>query len=286
MADGSPADSDFFAYQFALAEVEELDDLELLHGAPFSAAPADQRPVFRRAVLSLGTEKSPLLAAAVEGVKGSITSQIAVQMSIRAIVEAATAHVETLPQVRRAEGALATDIIRSAFKEANRQVYEYAHKMRAGGRIAATGFVSVYDGRRFSVARVGGFESYIWRQGAFSPLYEPQQATAQTTPGILQRFIGANSQILVDLASVVVQEGDVLVVTSLPPSEALTRTASEILGSCAGPQDAARRIAQRGFWLQAAVGSGPEYALEKNIFVAVLTVGRPTISLTRVVEES
>jgi hypothetical protein len=279
-----------FEYSYSHTEIRDIESLEFFRESPFSAAPSDHRAVFKRVTFSplAGAEGSQnaLVLAALEGVRGSITSQIAVQMSKTAIEDKAC--VICSGALPRGEHPLATEIVRETLREANAQVYVYAHKMQAGGKIAATGFVASFDGARLTAARVGKFESFLLRDGALSSLYDQSPVSSETERdekgGVLQRFIGANAQILVDLASVSIQPDDIIVLTSLSPGVELSQAVAEVLAQGSDLTILSKRIAEKGLLLSVLQGEDEDYSLEKNIFVAVLRVARPPIALTEVIE--
>jgi hypothetical protein len=106
--------------------------------------------------LSLGLRSSPMLAAIVDSNKEGLTSQIAVKLSLESILEGAF-DIVNANLADSSTSDLGHNIVRAAFQKANQRVYEYAHRMVAGGKISARGQVFVYSGDRICIGSVGAF---------------------------------------------------------------------------------------------------------------------------------
>ncbi len=223
--------------------------------------------------MTLGITRGPLFFAAAEGLRGSITSQIAVKMSTDAFLErsldAAAAPAGELPQ--------ATLVVREAFKEANNRVYQYGHRMGRGGSMGALGAVACYAANRFTMARVGSYSGFLFRGGELVALFEGDAKREADKAGVLARFIGANAQVLVDQASLEVHEGDVLVFSTYPAVPALSAALVDVLGEKRPLADRAKTIVQE------ICAADPELAGKADV-LALLHLGRPTIVLRDVVE--
>lgn len=152
--------------------------------------------------LTLGLTPGPLLISALECTKESLTSRIAVRIGTDALVEKSADEVTSN----------ATTIVRQALKEANSRVYEYSHRMGAGGKMGASGLVAVFDGSSFTVGKVGAYLGYAWRSNEFVSLFKDERSEQS---GVLDRFLGANVQVLVDLATVPTQPGDICLITNV-----------------------------------------------------------------------
>ncbi len=278
-------------YEYAQSEVKALSEIFSDEREP---AIDDKRAVFWRTAFSplRATQNlerkvaAPhvLVVSALEGIRGSITSQIAVQLSNTALEQTA---IEVCEQATTEshEHPLATEIVRRSLKRANEEVYRYAHKMQAGGKIAARGFLAAYDGARVTAACVGPFESFLLRGGTLSSLFDIRQSPNEKA-GVLERFIGANSQLLVDLATVKVAKGDLFILTTFSPSEALREMVAETLEQNLSIADSAKRIGEMGTRLSLTRGDGTNSSLEKNTFVAIVRVEDLAISLTEIVSPS
>ncbi len=160
-----------------------------------------QQPVQR--VVTIGLERpAPHLGCIVEGLGRSISGQIAVTLALEAVLRGASS-----------ESPEPVDIgvmIRDQFREANQAVYEYAHRMRAGAAIGASLLLWAIDGSRLVTGRSGKGEIYLLRGDSVTPLF----AAGQLLEGTLDRFVGANAKVLVDLASTTLRVGDELLMVS------------------------------------------------------------------------
>ncbi|MFN8389635.1 MAG: PP2C family serine/threonine-protein phosphatase [Bdellovibrionota bacterium] len=221
----------------------------------------------------LGAEGSPLFCSVFEGLRGSITSQIAVKMSS----DAAIARATEIASTHTTEDGAATEVVRESFKSANSEVYQYGHRMGAGGKMGATGLIAGVAGAKLAVGRVGAYEGFLCRDRSIVPIFEPHAAAKpEHAPGMLARFIGANAQILVDLAAVKLKDNDLIVLTTLQDNPQV-RAAVEAAAEEKVPlEERARMIAR------AAVNAG--YGAEREMVVVAIRVGRPTIMLREVVE--
>ncbi len=271
-----------FDYQLAAHQFEEIGKEKLRLLAPSCAAVEDERPLLKRTALSMGLTPATFMLAVVEGERGSITGQIAAQMAIAAIGEKA----QEICAAPGAQGRVpAPDVVRDVFREANRQVYQYAHRMQAGGQVGATGFVCAFDGECFAAAKVGVYEHYLWRNRELIRLHrQSSDAETQSAAGTLQRFIGANSQILVDFASVTLRDGDCLLVTTLGVGEEFEHVIRDVLSRTMDTEEISRQLCTRALPSNLAKGAGAAWVLRRNLFFAVMQVGRPVIALTNVID--
>ena len=167
--------------------------------------------------LSIGARRFPIAVSIMQPVRAGIGSQIALKMSVDASVD------EPIRALVNDKVGDAMELLRLAFRESNKRVYEYAHRMGQGGNIAATGLMAVYDGQKMAVGCVGSFAAYLVRQGRVLNFLQEQvpmatvSGEARLNAGVMGRFIGANAKILVDLASTQVEEKDMIVLASVSP---------------------------------------------------------------------
>ncbi len=278
-------------YEFTQAEVRDIADVFGKSGDSSGKDVADKRAVFWRTSFSpfidypaseaqdTSSSARVLIVSALEGIRGSITSQIAVQLSNTALEETAIEVCENAASGEH-DHPLATEIVRRSLKRANEEVYRYATKMQAGGKIAARGFLAAYDGGRLTAACVGAFESFLLRDGKLSSLFDIKQSPNEKA-GVLERFIGANDQLLVDLATVRVQENDVFILTSFAPGDELTEVVKDILSQNAEElSSVSEAIVKKGAFLSAIREESGKSSVEKNAFVAIVRVGKLAIPLT------
>ena len=252
---------------------------------PISIAGGQSRPSCSSTAISLNYQNSnaPLLITSVEGLRGSIRGQIAVKLSLDTIVRTALSLVPPTPGTKY-QGPKGQEVAQAAFKEANQAVYDYSHSMRSGGQIGACGFVAVFDGDKLCMAKVGLSEGYLFRAGKLLPLHQtPPEEGGRS--GALQRFIGANAQVLVDFASVAVKDKDVIVIlTNVPPKErleSLTKALERSLKEVCSMEELSRNVSDCVY----SDGVPGTVLADKNFGVFALQVGQPTIKLREVVEE-
>ncbi len=230
--------------------------------------------------LSLGIRPSPLIAFFVEAAQESISSQIAVKLSYEAIIEAAFSVVDSGNTNGSTAEHPSLEIVQEAFKAANQRVYQYAHRMLSGGKVSAHALIVSFDGRRVTIGQVGSYESILWRDGRLLRFHETSEEVKENRAGMLERFIGANAQILVDLASVRVKDTDIIVVTSLPQNDELLSVFQSTLKTMSSLDEACHRLSAL---LLPFVEK--ERAKNHEPVIFMIQVGPPTIILRNVVFE-
>ncbi len=266
----------FLDYQLAFCEFDPVNN-NLLKSGEF----IDERHLtLKWSSMSLGLDKAPCMLAVAEAERSGITGQIALQITISAVkVKARSLAAE------REEPLTAARVVRETLREANQQVYQYAHSMGRGGQLAATAQVFAFDGQTFAVGRVGKYENYLWRGEELIRLHEGQTLeNEKNQAGILRRFIGANAQVLVDLAAVKLYEGDTIVISSLPWRDEFEVQGRMILRESASLETAAENLAILGAELTLVPRGALSYVLGAGVFVGLLHVGRPVVALKQKIE--
>ena len=124
----------------------------------------------------------------------------------------------------------ALNALEHAFKNANSKVYEFGHKLAAGGRMAASMVGLVLDSGYVAAGRVGLGSAYLVRKGKVFPFFAPAPEGVVEfddygeclTPPLAKgfSFLGSNSLIDVELASAPLEGNDVAFVFSRPLSAA------------------------------------------------------------------
>ena len=212
--------------------------------AALISSPQEPLPAVATVQASLGTAVGvPVLCGVLEGVHASLGSHIAVKMARDALVEEALAAAERPPEA----GGIALEVVRSVFREVNAKVYDYGHRMAAGGQVSAKALIASCDGQRVSIGQAGEYESFLRRGEKLMPFFDRSGAAEvkQQRGGVLERFIGANSKILVDLASVAVREGDLIIVTSLAPDTGAQQVIEKALRQTSSAGEAALEIVRQ-----------------------------------------
>ncbi len=158
-----------------------------------------------------------LVIAGARAVKQSIGSQVACKLSLEHFVEGILDYfsgnfsdedfVEAEPSLRALE---------AAFKRANKSVYSFGHSLAAGGRMAAAFIGLVLEEETIASGRVGNGSAYLYRAGELFPFFDSaDEATQEHQEG----YLGTQSLVSVELASVAIEPGDVLYVFSQELSE-------------------------------------------------------------------
>jgi serine/threonine protein phosphatase PrpC len=97
-------------------------------------------------------------------------------------------------------------MLESAFRRANNSVYQFGHRLAAGGRLAASLLGIVIERDFVAAGRVGEGSAYLFRRGELFPFFELPKGDEQ--------YIGSNSVVSVELASVPLEQHDRVLVFS------------------------------------------------------------------------
>ncbi len=103
--------------------------------------------------------------------------------------------------------------LETAFKNANKGVYDFGHKLAAGGKLAASLLGVVIINSTVATARVGNGSVYLYRGEELFPFFVEKDG-GSALPLLAEAAIGSNSLVNVELASVDVEPGDSLIVIS------------------------------------------------------------------------
>ena len=238
---------------------------------------SDLRPVCAHRCLSLRDDDAPTgtlcTVFAEGGAAGGISSQIAVKMAIDEMASSLLESAEISPAT----------LIPDAFKRANARIYQYGQSMMAAAQISATGIAAALDSETCTVARVGNYDCFLWREGMLHRFFEQKnwrQERAET--GVAERLIGTKPQILVDIASVEISEGDVLVLTSFPAANDVFADVAALFARGEYGEAAAEQIVSVAA-KRSAAAHGDNVALNENSFVVLVAIGQEPIVLQDVV---
>ena len=112
-------------------------------------------------------------------------------------------------------------VLETSFGRANRTVYEFGHKLAAGGRMSAWMLGFVVEGSTVSAAKVGPGNVFLHRAGAIFPFFVENESDELAAARAPTNCIGTNSLVSVELASVDIEANDklVLVGAELEPSQ-------------------------------------------------------------------
>lgn len=192
-------------------------------------------PVDASSFVALNPVAKPaqLVFAGSTAVLQGLGSQVAYRLALEHFMRGVESHY-TAPQPAQPSGASSITedevvrIIEDAFRVANTSVYSFGHKLAAGGRMAASLLGMVIDEGRFAAGRVGTGSVYLFRENQLFPFFGSDDAERAVVGDIeefppdiatqRQAFVGANSLIDVEIASVTLGAGDILCAFSRPLS--------------------------------------------------------------------
>jgi len=173
-------------------------------------------------------EPGTLIFAGSVASKDSIGSQVACKLALEHFLSGAAGSIEkSIKKIAVGEnkGALkngeqgkkgesdgnlekASRALEDAFKNANNSVYQFGHKLSAGGRLSTSLMGLVISDGQVAVGRVGTGSTYLCRGSHVFPFFEPG-GKAGGNPG---SAVGSNSLVSVELASVSLEEFDKLLI--------------------------------------------------------------------------
>lgn len=171
-----------------------------------------------------------LVFAGSTAVKLGLGSQVAYRLALDHFVEGVRAHYASPRQEtqRVSDDEMVVKVLEDAFRTANSSVYNFGHRLAAGGRMAASLLGFVIDERKFAAARVGLGSVYLFRDRQLFPFFSSEGIERGVVgdldefPSDLhiqrQAFVGSNSIIDVEVASVELAPGDVVCAFSRPLS--------------------------------------------------------------------
>ncbi|MBX7136985.1 MAG: protein phosphatase 2C domain-containing protein [Oligoflexia bacterium] len=146
--------------------------------------------------------------------RSNIGGQVACRLSLEHFVDGVFEHLPLSGNGHGSQGGKeqSLEVLESAFRKANTSVYNFGHKLAAGGRMAASLLGLVVADGIIAAGRVGSGSAYLYRGGELFPFFEHQPEGASESPA--EGFVGSNSLVSVELASVPAQDGDLLLVFS------------------------------------------------------------------------
>jgi len=161
-------------------------------------------------------------------VREGLGSQVAYRLALDYFVHGVEVHYAGLPKdaspVRGEDAVLG--VLEDAFRSANSSVYSFGHKLAAGGRMAASLLGVVVEDGTLATGRVGTGSVYLFRNNQLFPFFEaPESETTRVgdapefpEESVARRkgFVGSNSLVDVELASVNLQGEDLVCVFSRP----------------------------------------------------------------------
>ena len=178
-------------------------------------------------VLNPGRRPGSLVIASSSAIREGIGSQVACRLSLDHFVGGVLAFYDRSGAAgEAAEGAkdeISVEVLEAAFKNANTSVYDFGHKLAAGGRMAASLLGLVVEGDVVAAGRAGGGSAYLYRGGELFPFFERRDDLKEDS------FVGSQSLVTVELASVPIEESDRLLVFSRVIDEVEEDKLSQVL---------------------------------------------------------
>lgn len=179
-------------------------------------APAAWAEMSACVALNPSVKPGSLVFAGAEAARQGISAQVACKLALEHFVSAVLDEAEKLAPQATGEEDKSTLVLEAAFKNANTSVYSFGHRLAAGGRMAAAVLGLVINETVCAVGRAGPGTAYLFRAGELYPFFERRNlAEGQAAE---ERLIGAHSIVAVELASVPIQAGDLLVALARTPT--------------------------------------------------------------------
>jgi hypothetical protein len=139
-----------------------------------------------------------------ETVSGNIASKLALDHFASAITDALVK-----PSAQDIEAKVVASL-EYAFKESNRNVYEFGHQLAAGGRMGASLMAVVVQRGIIAIGKTDSGSVYIIRNGEVVPFFIETHRDAATSPN----YVGLNSLVNVEVSSLPLQSGDEIIAFS------------------------------------------------------------------------
>ena len=158
-----------------------------------------------------------VVIAGASAMKESLGSQVACRLALEHFVDGVLEFFDGAHDESKAAGnddipEISLEVLEVAFKRANSSVYDFGHKLRAGGRMSASLLGLVIENNTIAAGRVGPGSAYLYRSGELFPFFEHNVEV--TDPANIESYVGANSVVPVELASVPIEESDRILVFS------------------------------------------------------------------------
>ena len=166
-----------------------------------------------------------LVVAGACAVREGIGSQVACKLSLEHFLDGVLNYFDERELIGEEDvpPEVSLQVLEAAFRDANSAVYDFGLKLAAGGRMSASLLGLVVEDSVVAAARVGRGSAFLLRGGEIFPFFEGAGGDRRVDDPALGLFIGAQSLVSVELASVPLQSGDVLLLFSEDIDEAGAR---------------------------------------------------------------
>lgn len=162
-----------------------------------------------------------LVAATSVTSRESISNQVAAKMALERFVEGVLDFFASgaADSKSRTEDERSLQVLEAAFKKANASVYQFGHKLAAGGRMSASLLGLVIEERCVAAGRAGRASAYLSRGASLFPFFDQPRDVGMNEHQAREQLVGAHSMVAVELASVPVEPNDVIVAFAEPLTE-------------------------------------------------------------------
>ena len=143
-----------------------------------------------------------LVIAAAHAARAGIGAQVACKLSLEHFTNGVLDYFGG--DAEGDDSEISLSVLESAFKKANTSVYNFGHKLAAGGRLAASLIGLVVEDNVIAAGRVGPSSAFLYRDGELFPFFD-EDAEENVSE---DDYVGAKSLVTVELASVPVQASD------------------------------------------------------------------------------
>lgn len=128
----------------------------------------------------------------------SLGAKVATKLALDNFIDGVLGFCEKIKDFDDAK--LSHEIVAQGFKNANRSVYDFGHKLSAGGRMKAyLTSLAVVNGV-VSVAKVGGGGVYLYRDKKIYSFFDEENSALDN--------VGENSRVSVEFSDIDLEEGD------------------------------------------------------------------------------
>jgi serine/threonine protein phosphatase PrpC len=211
-----------------------------------------------------------------EGRTAALPSQIAVRMAVDTYRASSLDFTADNADAVSGDKPMVSSMLEYALKHANREVYQYSHRMSSGGAIGACGVVVALGDGKFTIGKIGDYEAFLWRGGRPVSIYPKE--TPQERSLAIDRYVGANAQLLVDRASFHVQDGDIIAVVSGVGEGDPAQRFQYVLQNSSTLHESAEELFRKSAEKNIVSASG-RLQIIRNTAVMLFEIGRPTIKL-------
>lgn len=216
-----------------------------------------------------------LVAATSVTSRESISNQVASKMALERFVEGVLEFFSSGGAASKSasEDEKSLQILEAAFKRANSAVYQFGHKLAAGGRMSASLLGVVIEDECVAAGRAGRSSAYLARGSSLFPFFDQPRDVGMNEQQAREQLVGAHSVVAVELAAVTVEPSDVIVAFSEPLNEEDELRLRDIVQSV---DLGGRNPAEEVVWAL--------FGRERRVSFALLAViGPPAIYLDRAV---